>query len=121
MYFSTRPRGITPVTAHEGSAADFLRRHESEARTAAKVHGPAREKFLSALFDRLTDSRNLLLAPDYVCRKGGTAPGPDGISPDELDRRARVQLASVLRDVVRSGADTPGPARQVPIPKANGG
>src|SRR5688500_10320213 len=121
MYFASRHRRTARVEAHRGSAAEFLRRHEAEARSAARSGAAERQTLLASLFGRVADTRNLLLAAEHVCRHGGPAPGPDGISPADLDRRDVVGLVRALRDSVLTGGYTPGPVRRVEVPKANGG
>src|SRR4051812_4608743 len=97
-----RPRRTVPVAAHEGTAADFLRRHAANAKAAA-AGDDDRRQFLETLFDRLTDTRNLLAAIDHVLANGGDAAGADGVRPTHLDRRARVHLARLLRQALRDG------------------
>jgi hypothetical protein len=72
-----------PAGLHEGSAADFLRRHGRESAGAAR--GPRGEKaaLVAVLFRRAADPRNLKLAFDHIARGGGAA-GPDGIFPSDL-------------------------------------
>jgi hypothetical protein len=108
-----------PADLHEGSAVDFLRRHERESAGAAR--GPKAEKaaLVAVLFKRASDSRNLKVALDHVAHGGGAA-GPDGICPSELCPAARWTLARGLSRLIRSHAYAPGPERLVKIPKAVG-
>jgi hypothetical protein len=124
MYFSVVKRLYSrrrvPVGAHEGSAAEFLRRHEAEAAKAAGSDGPARDAFLGGLIGRVTDTRNLMLAAGAVAARN-TAAGADGLWPRDLDHRARVGLAGCLARVLRDGSYRPGPVSKVEIAKPSGG
>jgi group II intron reverse transcriptase/maturase len=123
MYFSVvrrlRLRRV-PVGAHEGSAADWLRRHEAEAAEAAESDGPTRDAFRAELFGHIIDTRNLLRAAEEVASRD-TAAGADGLWPRDLDCRARVELARVLARLLRDGSYRPGPVQKVEIPKLSGG
>src|SRR4051812_21766281 len=123
MYFACRRKPSArrvPTAAHEGTRADFLRRHEEDAAAAARRGGEDRAAFLRTLFDRVADDRLLLLAAEHVCTNGGDAAGADGTRPSHLDRLARVHLARTLRAMLRDGSYRPGAVREVQIPKANG-
>jgi Reverse transcriptase (RNA-dependent DNA polymerase) len=109
-----------PADLHEGSARDFLRRHERESADAARKTGRERAEFARCLFRRAADSRNLRCAIDYLDREGGGAPGPDGLTIDVLDGQERWELARVLGATIRTGRYRPGPHREVQIPKGPG-
>jgi hypothetical protein len=111
---------LVPTDAHEGSREDFLRRHGDEAREAAAGPGPARDRFLGALWPRLIDMRTLILAAEDVVRYGGPAAGIDGVSPAELDRTDIVTLARRLRAELVAERYRPAPDRNVEIPKGSG-
>jgi retron-type reverse transcriptase len=124
MYYSVskrpRSRRRIPVAAHEGSAADFLRRHQAEAAEAARAGGSARDEFLHRLLDRIADTRNILLAVERVIA-ADTAAGADGLRPGDLDRRAQLELARLLSRVLKDRTYRPGAIKKVDIPKPSGG
>jgi hypothetical protein len=109
-----------PADLHEGSARDFLRRHGRESADAARQTGRQRAEFARCLFRRAADPRNLWCAIDYLAAEGGGAPGPDGLTLDELDGQERWGLARALGAAIRAGRYRPGPHREVQIPKGPG-
>jgi hypothetical protein len=124
MYFpiAKRPRSHRriPVDAHEGSAADFLRRHAAEAIEAARAGGSARDELLRRLPARVADTRNILLAVEKVIA-ADTAAGADGLRPGDLDRRAQLELARLLSRVLKDRTYRPGAIKKVDLPKPSGG
>jgi len=131
IYSSLRPRGGSnrpaalrarpvPADLHEGSYRDFLRRHESESATAARKSRKDRDEFALCLFRRAADPRNIRCAIDHVAREGGTAPGPNGLRPTDLDRSERWDLARALSRAILERSYVPGPHREVDIPKGPG-
>ena len=130
MYYNPRRRGgigvagtrarQAPVESHQGTPADFLRRHERDA--TAAVHGDAatRSTFLATLLSRTADTRNLRGAWDYLASKGGQAPGPDGLHYEDLDDREIWTLLRTLRKTILATTYHPGRDRRVLIPKASG-
>ena len=130
MYYNPRRRGgigvagtrarQAPVESHQGTPADYLRRHERDA--TAAVHGDAatRTSFFATLLKRTADTRNLRMAWDYLTRHGGQAPGPDGLHYDDLDDREVWKLLRVLGGAILADTYCPGPDRKVPIPKSSG-
>jgi retron-type reverse transcriptase len=110
-----------PVEAHEGSAEDFLRRHERAATLAAHQGIRAIRKIGLHLLRRVADQRNLRIAWDYLKRHGGAAPGPDGLTYHDLDPRLEVWgLCCTLERAIQSGQFRHGPDRKVQIPKRDG-
>jgi Reverse transcriptase (RNA-dependent DNA polymerase) len=109
-----------PADFHEGSYRDFLRRHERESADAARRTGRKRSEFAGCLFRRAADSRNLRCAIDYLASEGGSAPGPNGLTLDELDGSERWELARALGASIRTGRYRPGPHREVRISKGAG-
>ena len=109
-----------PADFHEGSYRDFLRRHERESADAARRTGRQRTEFAGCLFRRAADSRNLRCSIDYLAAEGGSAPGPNGLTLDELDGSERWELARALGEAIRTGRYRPGPHREVRIPKGPG-
>jgi retron-type reverse transcriptase len=109
-----------PADFHVGSRSDFLRRHERESADAAHFTGRQRTEFAGCLFRRAADSRNLRCSIDYLAAEGGNAPGPNGMTLDELDGSERWELARALGEAIRTGRYRPGPHREVRIPKGSG-
>jgi hypothetical protein len=96
---------------HEGSRQVFLRRHEREAKRAAKQGGVARAALVTRLFDRFADHRNLFLALEHVSANGGTAPGVDGLRAMDLDRTAAWNLIRAIARLLRDGTYRPSRPR----------
>jgi CRISPR-associated protein Cas1 len=105
------------VAAHEGSPADFLRRHELEATAATRRDGKAKEQFLATLLQRPAGPRNLRQAWDYLAIHGGQAPGPDGLRYDDLDDGEVWALLRCLERAILDDTYRPGPDRELEIPK----
>ena len=131
MYNSPRRRGgykrladvharQVPAEAHKGSYRDFLRRHERESVIAARGTRRQRADFAGCLHRRTADPRNLRCAIDYLASEGGAAPGPNGLTFEDLDTQERWELANVLGKALSSGTYRPGPDREVEIPKSSG-
>jgi hypothetical protein len=109
-----------PADSHEGSARDFLRRHELESADAARKTGRERAQLARRLFLRATDPRTFWSAIDDLAADGGDAPCPDGLTLDELDEQERWGLARALGAAIRAGRYRPGPHREVQISKGPG-
>lgn len=111
-----RPAGAparrVPAEAHEGTAAEFLRRHESEAREAAGDRELTRA-ILGRLLRRIADPRNLKLAVDSIAGNGDR--WLQGLDQDE-----RWAFARVLGRAIRKGRCHPGNGRTRREPKASG-
>jgi hypothetical protein len=131
MYNSLRRRGGSnrpadararrvPADFHEGSCREFLRRHERESAEAAHRTARGRTEFARGLFRRAADPRNLRCAVDYLAAEGGSAPGPNGLTLDDLDGTERWELARALGAAIRAGRYRPGAHREVAIPKGPG-
>jgi ribonuclease HI len=109
-----------PAEAHEGNCEDFLRRHEQEARSAARGSARQRQEFAECLAQRAADSRNVRLAVEHVATRGGQAPGPNRHRLRDLDDRARWSLARALATSLETGQYEAGPERIELIPKRHG-
>jgi hypothetical protein len=109
-----------PADFHEGSVRDHLRRHERESADAARATARRRTEFATCLFRRAVDSRSLRRALAYLAAEGGSAPGPNGLTLDELDHLERWELARALAESIRTGRYRPGPHREVQISKGLG-
>lgn len=92
------------VDRHDGTAADFLRRHcASLAQLATLSHAV----LSSTLIKRIADTKMLLLAVKKVRREGGPGPGVDGRRPSDLDHRDWMCLIRDLSDEIRTGTYRP--------------
>jgi hypothetical protein len=131
MYNSPRRRGGSnqladvrarrvPADDHRGSYGMFLRRHRRESATAAHGTRKAQAKFAECLFRRAADSRNLRCAIDELASEAGPAPGPNGLTFEQLGQQGRWEMARVLGKSISKGTYRPGPDRQVRIPKSSG-
>jgi hypothetical protein len=115
-----------PADLHEGTAVDFLRRHERESASAARGSKAEKAALVAVLFKRVADSRNLKVALDHVARGGGSA-GPDGIVPSDFAPcRGRPQVRlSLIAEPPRSSwygssVSDRSARRQAPGPMGSG-
>ncbi len=131
MYNSPRRRGGSnrpadararrvPADYHEGSCRDYLRRHERESADAARATGARANRVR-----RLSVPQGGRFSQSQVCDRlsgaeGGSSPGPNGLTLDELDGSERWGLARALGEIIRTGRYRPGPHREVRIPKGPG-
>jgi len=105
------------VTHHIGSRDDFRKRCVSELR-AASTGGPKAVKEIGPyLFKWACDTRMLRGAWDFLSKRGGPVPGPNGMCYEDLDDNEAWSLLSAIHDAVRDGKYAPGPVRKVKIPK----
>jgi len=74
---------------------------------------------MTPLLRRMADRACLLDAWTRV-RRGGKAPGMDGVTLDGFGCRLETEIERLTNDI-RSGAYRPWPARRVRIPKSDGG
>jgi RNA-directed DNA polymerase len=73
-----------------------------------------------ALYDKV--HRPDILAHAYsLAKANGGAPGPDGVTFDDIEAAEREGLLEKLREELRTKTYRPGPVRRVYIPKLNGG
>lgn len=108
-----------PAEAHKGSYRDFLRRHERESAKAALGDRKAQAAFAACLLRRTADNRNLKHAINYLASEAGTAPGPNGLTFEDLDVDERWGMARALGGCISAGTYRPGPERIVKIPKTS--
>ena len=94
-----------------------LRRQRSRARHRAEQEATAGTV---PLFEQVFDSENLIRVFEDLQHGAGHAPGPDGISYDELGRREVGQIMRDLSREVHDGRYEPSQARHVRIEKPNG-
>lgn len=112
--------GFQYVLRHAGPRGSFLERYGVAASAASRAGGDAYRTFCSSLPTLVSDERNLMAAVDYLRRKGGPAPGPDGITLTDICKIERWALARELRDRLRGDAYEPGPLRPCQVPKRLG-
>ena len=73
-----------------------------------------------ALYDKVY--RPDILAHAYALAKAnGGAPGPDGVTFEEIEAAGQAALLDDLRDTLKTKTYRPGPVRRVYIPKLTGG
>ncbi len=73
-----------------------------------------------AIYDKV--HRPDILVHAYArARANGGAPGPDGVTFEEVEAKGRELLLEELREALRTKTYRPGPVRRVYIPKLNGG
>lgn len=130
MYDSPRRRGgrgvagprarPVPVASHEGSTADYLRRHEEEAQAVARASLAEKRAFAARLLPRTIDPRNLRRAWDGLASGDGQAPGPDGLHYGDLSSAEVWDMIHALRHSLRDDRYRPGPMRRVMVPKNSG-
>jgi group II intron reverse transcriptase/maturase len=130
MYYSPRRRGDygvagararqKPADAHSGAYQDFLRRHELEAISAARGDAAVKQSFITKLFQRTADTRNLRLAWDWLASTGGQAPGADGLRFDDLDEPEVWSFLRTLSRSIRQQTYWTSQDRKKKIPKTSG-
>jgi hypothetical protein len=111
-YFFSRPK--SPYLDRLTPAGYALRRQKArEARErAAGGEVPTLEEIVNA--------NNLLRTFDDLKRRGGQAPGADGLRYTDLSRREAARLLSAISATILDGTYRPWPSRQLAIPKASG-
>ena len=107
-----------PADRHSGTAGEFLRRHECEAKQAARSRRELQE-FANQLLMRAADTRNVKTAIEH-CASRGQAAGPNGLKPSDLDSRSRWELARALGELISEGQYRPSEPRIVWIDKGRG-
>jgi hypothetical protein len=71
--------------------------------------------------EQVAGTDNLIDIYFEMKRTAGKAPGPDGVTYNEMGRREVAEVMRVLSRAVLAGTYRPGPTRAVPIPKLKGG
>ncbi len=108
-----------PATSHQGSACDFLRRHELEVQQALQSNQRERSALAGELLERAGDDRNVQQAIEH-CASRGQAAGPNGLRPAALNARSRWNLASTLGELIENGEYQPSEPRTTWIDKGRG-
>jgi ribonuclease HI/retron-type reverse transcriptase len=114
---SARTRRV-PVDAHVGTPQDYVRRLERAAREA--VRGTGRDEYFRNLLPWAVDTRNLLVAWDYLASGDGDAPGVDGLTFSDFDSTMKWEYLRGLNAVLLDGDYIPCPLRQCEIPRGPG-
>ncbi|MCE9528380.1 MAG: hypothetical protein K8R36_20240, partial [Planctomycetales bacterium] len=104
---------------HDGSREDKLRCHELACELAGTLGADAISAVAVRIFQRLRNGDNFALAIEHIARKGGRAPGPDGITIDQVVAD-KFTYARRLRDHLDSGEYEHGPTRLVKVRKSSG-
>jgi retron-type reverse transcriptase len=112
--------GFQYVTKHRGRYGDYVDRYRRAARRALETGQDAAEEFCADLMLYVSDERLLKTALNAAKSHGGSAPGPDGVSLDDIDRERAWLLARRLRDRIRAGTYRRGPLRRCCVPKRPG-
>lgn len=113
--FRRRP---SRVERHDGTAADFLRRHRA---SIAELATLSHADLSVTLIRRIADTRTLWLAVEKVRREGGPGRGVDGIRPGDVDHRDWMCLIRQLSIEILNGTYCQDGERLLPVPKARGG
>ena len=108
-----------PADRHDGAAGEFLRRHECEAKQAARSSRRELQEFANQLLTRAGDTRNVKLAIEH-CASRGQAAGPNGLKPSDLDSRSQWALARALGELISEGQYRPSEPRTDWIDKGRG-
>jgi hypothetical protein len=108
------------VTHHQGSALDFLKRHNKDSRYAVRAGVRGVRELAPYLFKRIADARTLRLAWDYLSLQGGQASGPNGRRYRDYSSAEVWDFCRCLADVIRRGDYQPGPERIIHINKTSG-
>jgi RNA-directed DNA polymerase len=108
------------VTHHLGNSQDFLGRHLDDARRALGEGVRGVRALAPYLLARISDTRTLRLAWDYLAAKGGEAPGPDGRRYGDYYSDEVWGLCRCLARALRDQTYQPGPERVLLVAKASG-
>jgi hypothetical protein len=112
--------GHEAVSFHQGSCADFLRRHQQDVGRAVRDGLRGIRELAPHLFERIADTRTMRAAWDFLARQGGQAPGPDRHRYRDYTTSEVWDLARCLARAVRAGTYRPSPERIHWIDKGSG-
>ncbi len=107
-----------PALAHTGDYRRLLRIHERHAALLARGF-PNVSPIGEFIMRRLADFRTIRLAADCA-RRGGGAPGPNGLRLADLDNYETCALCRDLVTSLQDGSYRVGPNREIAIPKGTG-
>jgi RNA-directed DNA polymerase len=105
-----------PIGNQEAARRRLQEKKRRHGGVAVRTRGTDR----SAL-ENVLDSDALLQTFDRLARKGGKAPGPDGISYGDVSRHEIAKALRLTSQAIREGRYRPAEARVVSIPKDSGG
>ena len=106
---------------HRGDREYFRWRLADVAETAAKAGQEGRKRYAAHALKLIADDRNLYWALEHLHRYGGGAPGPDGMTlQDVVDESSRWAMCRALRDDIKNQRYVPGDIRKKTIPKCSG-
>lgn len=130
LTYESRRRKPLPVDAHSGDAEAFGRRYIRSVKRLLKKQGrltPENGRAIGECNERRTqllslwcEPRNLFLAREHLRRKGGQAPGPDGIRPRDNDKSYWYECFRGIKPLLENGTYEPSQSRIIEIPKGSG-
>ena len=113
------PGGPDPVLMHRGDFQRVLPRHQWHVARVFREGSSWDFQVLSqSLLGRIGDERFLMIAARHLRRRGGKAPGDNGLCLADLDTSGLWSMCRTLAAAIASGTYKPGPGRVVSIPKA---
>ena len=98
----------------------FLRRHERAVTEAVHRGRTGLQEIGPELLVRIADTSNLYAAWGYLKRRGGQAPGPNGLRYDDLENAEAYNLLRTISSAIHDDSYRHGPARKVRHPKSSG-
>ena len=116
-YFN--PSNFAAVTYHRGTWRDFMRRKSASLTYASRRLDSEKKQIQEYLLTWISDDRTLFAAWEYLRTMGGSAPGPNGLTYDQLNISASWSLCRTLRTEIREDKYSHGEVRTVSIPKGN--
>lgn len=108
------------VASHRGSTTEYMARYRSFAKTAVEKKRDGVREVASALFDFISNERTLWAALQHMATFGGRAPGPDGLSYEQIAEVGDWQWCRSVRDTIRGGWYARDGERLQRIPKGPG-
>lgn len=114
------PRRLNHHTDNRYFAARIRRVGQLVVGVSTDEHLSRLRELAPHLCDWIADTRTLRQARDYLARRGGRAPGPDGVRYRDLNDRETWQWMRFCRAELRGGKYQPGQEKVVDVPKASG-
>jgi retron-type reverse transcriptase len=96
------------VDEHRDCREEWLERHKTVSAQAAAFGRNGRAEIGKYLYQRIRDERNLILACEHLQSEGGSAPGPDELTWDEIGDLV-FKYADSIRDEIDDGLYQHGP------------